>query len=84
MLIFKTENYGFLMIIFLFFQCLIIGICKDLQGLAHALNTSTSFQLFFEWLYLFNKTYDNINRDRKSYIGRELKTLVAHSLLVFP
>jgi len=30
---------------------LIIGICRDLKGLAFALNTRNSFQLFFDWLY---------------------------------
>ena len=48
---------------------MIIGVLSDLRGLAYAFNKESTFQMFFDWVYLFftkcisfikNKSYKKV------------------------
>lgn len=39
----------------------LIGLARDLRGLAYAFNTKTSYMMFFDWMYPFFVKYNLFN-----------------------
>lgn len=38
----------------------LIGLARDLRGLAYAFNTKTSYMMLFDWMYVYKRTCTNI------------------------
>ena len=48
---------------------MIIGVLSDLRGLAYAFNKESTFQMFFDWMYLFSTmSLKNINLVELRYL----------------
>lgn len=42
----------------------LIGLARDLRGLAYAFNTKTSYMMLFDWMYVYTKyVYKYIHHD---------------------
>lgn len=39
----------------------LIGLARDLRGLAYAFNTKTSYMMLFDWMYVYTHAPTNIH-----------------------